>query len=273
MKKLKNRIKLVESYVKYDSDVIEEINTRQEPDFSILDVTVIPDETYNPTVQSILIDLVETQALKESSNLQLGFNILSETVNNKTGYSHTLLEFESIDKSITLNLSMTESVKYNGVFNVKAHTTRGKLVFESNTRYPFNSIRNYLDSLTDNYLVEREEVKEPDPVEEDINDIVIPTDTTYFIRRPKDLDDLVDKVDKKLVVKSSYQIVDTVELSNEEYDEYTSNLRQDTKFLATFRPDASDEYEFTCIEVTSGGKPTLLIDNSGYDSAQYVGIV
>lgn len=155
---MSKKIKLNESLItspvtNLDSEVIEDLSYTKKPNFSILDVTVLPDESYSPTVQSILIDLEESQSLKESQNLSLGFNILSETVNDKTHYSHSLFEFESKNKTITLNLSLTESDRYPNVYKVSAHTTKGELIFETNTQQPKKVITNYLNSLSSQYLV------------------------------------------------------------------------------------------------------------------------
>lgn len=134
--------------------VIEDLSYIKEPDFNIVDVTVLPDEEYNPTIQSLLINIDEDKSLTEAE--KLGFNILSETVNAKTGYSSSLFEFETRTKNITLNLSMCESEKHVGVWNIKAHTTKGELVFESNTQHPKQVITNYLNSLSSEYLLESE---------------------------------------------------------------------------------------------------------------------
>lgn len=163
---MSRKIKLLETSVTQpiqnnDVEVIEDINYVKQPDFSILDVTVIPDEEYNPTIQSILIDLDESNSLKESESLGLGFNVLSETVNEKTGYSHSLFEFESKNNTITLNLSLTESDKYSGVYKVLAHTTKGEQIFESNTTRPKEVIKNFLNSLCESYLVEGNIYEEP----------------------------------------------------------------------------------------------------------------
>lgn len=141
------------SLVNINSDVIEDVNNQPTPEFQILDVTVLPDEEYQPTIQSILIDLEENGKLHESESSKLSINILSETVNTKTGYSMSLFEFESSQSTITLSLTLTESTKYQGVFNVSAYTTKGEKVFESNTQHPREVIRKYLNSLSSEYLV------------------------------------------------------------------------------------------------------------------------
>lgn len=154
------KIKLVETSITQASNinntstdqVVEDLDIQKKPDFNITDVTVLPDNDYNPTIQSLLINIEESQTLNEAE--KLGFNILSETVNEKTGYSSSLFEFETANKNITLNLSMTESDKYDKVWKVSAHTTKGELVFESNTQYPQKVITNYLNSLSSEYLLE-----------------------------------------------------------------------------------------------------------------------
>lgn len=182
---MSKKIKLVEStavqpIVGNDQQVIEDINYVSKPDFTILDVTVIPDEEYAPTIQSILINLEESQSLNEAESLGLGFNILSETVNEKTGYSHSLFEFESNNKTITLNLSLTESDKYQGVYKVSAHTTKGELVFESNTTKPQAVIKNYLNSLCESYLMENETIShDEDTVDATIYQISNIRDSKY----------------------------------------------------------------------------------------------
>lgn len=99
-----------------------------------------------------------------------------------------------------------------------------------------------------------------------------PLSSTYFIRRPNNIDELRDKVEKHLVTPATYAVVDEIELSQNEFEDYANNLRKDMPFLKTFRPEPTDA-DFTCIAVKAPDGTTLLIDNSGYDSAQYVGII
>lgn len=137
-------------------DVIEDVVTQQKPDYQIIDVTVIPDEEYNPTIQSILIDLDESNRLCESAeeSKNLSINILSETVNIKTGYSNSLFEFENMDHTITLSLVLQETER-KGVYRVEAYTTKGEKVFESNTYKPKKLIESYLNSLANEYLIDK----------------------------------------------------------------------------------------------------------------------
>ena len=153
MKKMK--LILNESLVSNkDSDIIEDTTIAQKPDYQIIDITVIPDETYYPTIQSILIDLDESSKLKESESNKLDINILSETVNTKTGYSNSLFEFESSNHTITLSLVLQESDR-RGIYKVEAYTTRGVKVFESNTYRPKMVVESYLNSLANEYLIDK----------------------------------------------------------------------------------------------------------------------
>lgn len=168
MKKIK--LILNESLVSNkDSDIIEDTAVAQKPDYQIIDITVIPDETYYPTIQSILIDLDEGNKLKESDGNKLDINILSETVNTKTGYSNSLFEFESSNKTITLSLVLQESSR-RGVYKVEAYTTKGIKVFESNTYKPRMVIESYLNSLANEYLIDKP-LKETDLSEAEDVDI------------------------------------------------------------------------------------------------------
>jgi len=137
-------------------DLIEDVSVQQKPDYQIIDITVIPDEEYNPTIQSILIDLDESSRLCESvdESKNLSINILSETVNIKTGYSNSLFEFENKNHTITLSLVLQETEK-RGIYKVEAYTTKGEKVFESNTCKPRKLIESYLNSLAVEYLIDR----------------------------------------------------------------------------------------------------------------------
>lgn len=176
-----SKVKLVEMTLNNSSsDVIEDINYIQEPDFQITDVTVIPDEEYRPTIQGILIALEESQQLHESQSSSLSINILSETVNEKTGYSHSLFEFESKKGTITLSLAMTESEKYNGVYNVSAYTTKGEKVFETNTQCPRKAVKKYLNALSSEYLID-----EPKKLNESYDMYNVVEDSLYSIESLK----------------------------------------------------------------------------------------
>lgn len=153
-----NKLKLVEMQLDNSTETIEDLSYIQQPNYQITDVTVLPDEEYQPTIQGILIALEEGHKLHESQSDKLSINILSETVNDKTGYSNSLFEFESNKGTITLSLALTEC-DTAGVFNVSAYTTKGEKVFETNTQTPQRAIQKYLNSLSSEYLIDSESGK------------------------------------------------------------------------------------------------------------------
>ena len=120
--------------------------------------------------------------------------------------------------------------------------------------------------------VKEDEETEDVPEENTTSNNLKPLSTAYFIRRPNNIEELQDKIDKHLVTPATYSIVDEVELTQEEFDNYSNNLRQDADFLKNFRPTPTDA-DFTVIAVKAPDGTTLLIDNSGYNSAQYVSLL
>lgn len=161
MKKIKLKLNesLLTGMIDLNSDttntnVVEDLDRQAHPDYKILDVTVIPDDNYQPTIQSILIDLDEDNKLVESENKNLDINILSETVNSKTGYSNSLFEFESTNHTITLSLVLQETDR-RGIYTVEAYTTRGEKIFNRNTCRPKQIIESYLNSLANEYLIDK----------------------------------------------------------------------------------------------------------------------
>ena len=152
-------LKLNEAGIVQDlcDDVVEVTNSLGEPNYKITDITVLGDEDYYPTIQNILIDLDENHQLNESQDVSkdLSINVLSETVNQKTGYSNSLFEFESKTGVITLSLVLSESSKYNtrGVYNISLYTTKGEKIYESNTATPKAEVKKILNELSNKYLV------------------------------------------------------------------------------------------------------------------------
>lgn len=152
-----------------DSDILEDVSVQAKPDYQIVDITVIPDETYYPTIQSILIDLDENNKLCESAKTKIAINILSETVNQKTGYSNSLFEFESENHTITLSLVLQETDR-RGIYKVEAYTTKGIKVFESTTYKPKYVIESYLSSLANEYLIDKSLKEAEDPIKDDVKE-------------------------------------------------------------------------------------------------------
>lgn len=98
------------------------------------------------------------------------------------------------------------------------------------------------------------------------------TGISKFVRLPSDLNKLVTTLNNdKAIADATYTSVKDIELSPEDYDSYTSDLRQPMDFLKSFNPPQRDT-DFTCLRIISPGRPELLISNSGFANAQYVSI-
>lgn len=99
-------------------------------------------------------------------------------------------------------------------------------------------------------------------------------DSCRFIRLPRNIEIIQNAIDQgKLTPTTCTVIGEPVVLSQSEFDDYCSNLRQSKEFLAKFKPEPADT-TYTCIAVKGEHEgPTLLIDNSGTDTAQYVSIL
>lgn len=236
-----SKVKLVEMVNNNNSEVIEDLNYVKQPNFQITDVTVLPDEEYRPTIQNILINLEEGQRLHETQSSKLGINILSETVNEKTGYSSSLFEFESSDSTITLSLALTESSKYNGVYNVAAYTTKGEKVFETNTQCPERAVQKYLCSLSETYLIKESTLLPNDESKEDLEQSKFETldacvrealqysgDIGQELRTKDIYIDLVKEGDYKISEKQSNKTVAIITPDNNVYElKLTEIINQD----------------------------------------------
>ena len=213
-----------------DSDIIEDTTIAKKPDYQIIDITVIPDETYYPTIQSILIDLDESNKLKESEDSKLDINILSETVNQKTGYSNSLFEFESSKHTITLSLVLQETDR-RGIYKVEAYTTRGIKVFESNTYRPKYVVESYLNSLANEYLIDKSLKESDDNSKEEFRKFAEKMKRLGFL----DIKDMSSLSDDGFVDKLSFSDLNMFnKLENVSYKDIQNMVRKALKESAPY---------------------------------------
>ena len=267
----KLKIKLVETSIvtnDSNSDIVEVTNNQPKPDYTITDVTILSDEFYHPTIQSILIDLDESHKLNESEgkSKDLTVNILSEAVNPKTGYSYSLFEFESKESVITLSLTLTESLDKPGLFNVSMYTTKGEKIYECNTVKPKACIENLLNSLSNSYLFNEAnlvidpegksiseesklEISDYDALEDAIDSILLRNNKLGAEPRANDV--YVDKVKDKFKVVDK-QTKSTVAIVTPEDNVYILRLteipEEDDKSLAPDKDEAKPPKELKSIE-------------------------
>ena len=93
-----------------------------------------------------------------------------------------------------------------------------------------------------------------------------------FVRKPTNLEAVRTAVkDGTTEGKSSYIIVDKLELSPEEFDNLCDNLSEPQEFLP-IEPIDEENFAFNCIEVTGGKDYSLLIDPSSFNYPRYVAV-
>lgn len=233
-----------------DSDILEDVSVQAKPDYQIVDITVIPDETYYPTIQSILIDLDENNKLCESAKTKIDINILSETVNQKTGYSNSLFEFESENHTITLSLVLQETDR-RGIYKVEAYTTKGIKVFESTTYKPKYVIESYLNSLANEYLVDKSLKESEDNSKEEFHKFAEKMKRLGFL----DIKDMTSLSDNDFVDKLSFSDLnmfnklenisykDIQDMIRKELNEAEDPIMDDVKEDLAIEPGSDEEWQ------------------------------
>lgn len=73
--------------------------------------------------------------------------------------------------------------------------------------------------------------------------------------------------------KSSYIVVEEVNLSTADFDEFTSDFSQPREFLENIKPLDRKNYAFNVVKVNGDGAPySVLVDPTGFNYARYVAI-
>lgn len=98
------------------------------------------------------------------------------------------------------------------------------------------------------------------------------TGMASFIYQPTNLEVLEDKVSKHLVTPASYIVMDSVSLSEDQYNKFANDMRSSLDVLSG-KSTKTDDADFGCIELRCEGLPTLLVDTPNMDGiAKYVAI-
>ena len=109
-----------------------------------------------------------------------------------------------------------------------------------------------------------------------LNEAVEYVELPYLMRKPNDLEDLKRFHNKhKNDPKEKYMVVYTMELTNDEYNEWTGSFLGDFPFGKIFKKyggTSKDGKTTEVVRVKSKNKPTLYVDPEGYDYARYVAL-
>lgn len=93
---------------------------------------------------------------------------------------------------------------------------------------------------------------------------------TYFVRKPSDFEEVLSMTVSHLKYAEQVKITETIELSEEQYNEVCKYPLRDYDFLTG--KDGYDDDWRTVVELTCNGKQTLYVDPSGSSYCRYLGI-
>lgn len=124
-------------------------------------------------------------------------------------------------------------------------------------------------------IKEAEEIIDEEPLESEISDEDTEmeegvTSTAIFHKTPSTTSQMKKQEDAGITTnQSEYTIYETVELSDEEFNEFKDNLQGDYDFLQSTDTSTSDSYK--CIEIKNKDTgEALLVDTNGTGKARYV---
>lgn len=236
----------------------------------------------------------EVTELKESYSQ---FNIGDiEVVFNPETYEclYSIPSAEVKDKKINLTKIPSVDTPYdtNTIIKSFVETKFGVIPSEeaikAEKEVPTEDLREPLPTETTEIPVEEAELpEEPGEVEEtepildnqpeETLESQAETGSAVFVKiRPKQVSNLRNIRERLLdgdTPTSSYIVVDTIDLSDEDWDALTSNLNTPQPWLENVKPIDRKNYSFNVIKVTNAqANYALLIDPLGYNYSRYIAI-
>lgn len=236
----------------------------------------------------------EVAELKESYSQ---FNIGDiEVVFNPETYEclYSIPSAEVKDKKINLTKIPSVDTPYdtNTIIKSFVETKFGVIPSEeaikAEKEVPTEDLREPLPTETTEIPVEEAELpEEPGEVEEtepildnqpeETLESQAETGSAVFVKiRPKQVSNLRNIRERLLdgdTPTSSYIVVDTIDLSDEDWDALTSNLNTPQPWLENIKPIDRKNYSFNVIKVTNAqANYALLIDPLGYNYSRYIAI-
>ena len=233
----------------------------------------------------------EVAELKESYSQ---FNIGDiEVVFNPETYEclYSIPSAEVKDKKINLTKIPSVDTPYdtNTIIKSFVETKFGVIPSEeaikAEKEVPTEDLREPLPTETTEIPVEEaelpEEVEDIEPILDNQPEKTLEsqaeTGSAVFVKiRPKQVSNLRNIRERLLdgdTPTSSYIVVDTIDLSDEDWDALTSNLNTPQPWLENIKPIDRKNYSFNVIKVTNAqANYALLIDPLGYNYSRYIAI-
>lgn len=139
---------------------------------------------------------------------------------------------------------------------------------------------------TEEVVEEADEIPTPEdmgidtqPVDSEESQPEAETGSAYFVKiRPGKAKAGIEDIrqqqkDGVVQQKSSYIVVEEVNLSTADFDEFTSDFSQPREFLENIKPLDRKNYAFNVVKVNGEGAPySVLVDPTGFNYARYVAI-
>lgn len=100
---------------------------------------------------------------------------------------------------------------------------------------------------------------------------------TYFFRNLEDIKSLEIKTEEKIKnkrAKNKYQIIDTIELEEKEFQKFCLNFKHNYKFLYKYIEEMKVDKDgiWKCVEIESNNKK-ILVQNNGYSYPRFTGLI
>lgn len=116
-----------------------------------------------------------------------------------------------------------------------------------------------------------------EPIDQETEESQAETGSATFLKiRPNQHSNIENVREKNLdgdTPQSNYIVVDTIDLSPEQFDDFISDLSKPQSFLTGIQSLDRKNYSFNVVKITSSAADyTLLVDPLGYDYARYISI-
>lgn len=121
-------------------------------------------------------------------------------------------------------------------------------------------------------IVSDEEIPEEE-VSDGLTEEILPK--AIFHRKPKSLSEMKAAEENGITVnKSSYNVINTKEMNNNEFNEFSNNLQGTYDWLTELYSSDGSSSVFNCIEVSNeDGSIKILVDPSGYNYCRYAAYI
>lgn len=280
-KKVKEYLKKMKKSDKFKVEEPDEKNTSGEEIGSTISKLSEEDDNLVSNLNNLKNEL-------EQNNKDID-SIVSELINLSDGSEIEEMVWES---GITLSELFKEDFAKAAAEDPDRAISMAKMVSDTNATYlRVDGYGNYVDldkdfvlNLIDDMIKNcslnestEEVVSDEEPSNEEASDElteeILPK--AIFHRKPKSLSEMKAAEENGITVnKSSYNVINTKEMNDNEFNEFSNNLQGTYDWLTELYNSDSSSSVFNCIEVSNGdGSIKILVDPSGYNYCRYAAYI